>query len=60
MLMKYDFILVDKVISWKYLIQFYNCDKRYAVRSSSENYRVAYFPTNFEKNGSLINIPLRY
>lgn len=49
MLIKYNFILNNNTISWKYILQFYNLDKGYSVRAAPKLTDSHIFPSNFEK-----------
>lgn len=49
MLLKYDFIFEDNIISWKFIEQFYNHDKTYGVRAAPKLTNSHINPSPFEK-----------
>lgn len=52
MLMKYDFNLDDKKISFQYIRDFYELDKQHPVRAAPKLTDSHINPSNFEKNES--------
>lgn len=49
MLLKYDFVLDDEIISWKYIKQFYERDKKFSIRAAPKLTDSHIFPTIFQK-----------
>lgn len=49
MLLKHEFVVNGKTISWKYIVKFYNSDKVLSIRVAPKLTDSHIFPSNFEK-----------